>query len=45
MSESINLALTMPRAERRERMQALREHVTKHDVSEWSETFLATLVQ
>jgi len=43
MAESINLALMMPRAERMERMQALREHVTEHDVAEWSEKFLAAL--
>lgn len=43
MAESINLALTMPRAERIERMRELREHVIVHDVAEWSATFLANL--
>lgn len=43
MAESINLALTMPRAERRDRMRAMREHVMVHDVAEWSSTFLEAL--
>jgi trehalose 6-phosphate synthase/phosphatase len=43
MAESINLALTMPRAERRDRMRAMREHVMVHDVAEWSRIFLDAL--
>jgi trehalose 6-phosphate synthase/phosphatase len=43
MAEAIHLALTMPREERRERMKALRDHVMSHDVSEWSQGFLARL--
>jgi trehalose 6-phosphate synthase/phosphatase len=43
MAEAINSALTMPREERRERMEALRAHVMSHDVSEWAEVFLAQL--
>lgn len=43
MAESINYALTMPLAERRERMRMLRDHVMSHNVSEWSESFLAQL--
>jgi trehalose 6-phosphate synthase/phosphatase len=43
MSESIDAALRMPHAERRERMQMLRAHVMEHDVSGWAESFLAQL--
>ena len=43
MSEAIHYALTMPTTERRERMRAMREHVMRHDVSEWSRLFLEAL--
>jgi trehalose-6-phosphate synthase len=43
MAESFHIALQMPEAERRERMHALRAHVMAHDVSKWSDKFLAQL--
>ncbi|MGH7719862.1 MAG: bifunctional alpha,alpha-trehalose-phosphate synthase (UDP-forming)/trehalose-phosphatase [Gemmatimonadaceae bacterium] len=43
MAETINTALTMPREERRERMQAMRDHVMTHDVAAWAERFLTQL--
>ena len=41
MAESLNYALKMPEAERRERMRSLRAHVMCHDVSGWAEASLA----
>jgi len=43
LAEALHLALEMPEAERRERMQALRAHVMSHDVGKWSDGFLAQL--
>ena len=43
LAEALHLALEMPEAERRERMQALRAHVMTHDVAKWSDGFLAQL--
>jgi len=34
-ADAIHRALTMPRDERRERLEAIRAHVREHDVSEW----------
>jgi trehalose 6-phosphate synthase/phosphatase len=43
LAEALHLALEMPEAERRERMQALRAQVMTNDVSKWSDGFLAKL--
>ena len=42
-AEAIHRALTMPNAERRERLEAIRAHVREHDVSEWIAAQLADL--
>jgi trehalose 6-phosphate synthase/phosphatase len=43
VANAIHVALTMPRGERRLRMQALRSRVRAHDVYEWGRDFLDTL--
>jgi trehalose 6-phosphate synthase/phosphatase len=43
VAEAIHRALTMPREERRQRMQTLRQHVMTHDVDFWAERFLTAL--
>jgi trehalose 6-phosphate synthase len=42
-AEAIHEALVMPREERRERIEAIREYVHEHDVAGWLETQLADL--
>jgi trehalose 6-phosphate synthase/phosphatase len=42
-AHAVHRAITMPREERRERMQSLRERVTDYDVHRWVETFLREL--
>jgi trehalose 6-phosphate synthase len=42
-AEAIYAALTMPAAERRTRIEAIRDHVREHDLSEWVEAQLADL--
>jgi trehalose 6-phosphate synthase len=42
-AEAIYTALTMPREERRARLEAIREHVQEHDVVAWLETQLEDL--
>ena len=42
-AEAIHRALTMPAGERRERLEAIRSHVRKHDVAGWIEAQLADL--
>jgi trehalose 6-phosphate synthase len=42
-AEAIHEALVMPQEERRERSEAIREHVHEHDVAGWLETQLADL--
>ncbi len=44
-AEAYYAALTMPPAEQRRRMQALRARVMKNDVHRWGETFLRALDQ
>jgi trehalose 6-phosphate synthase/phosphatase len=43
VAEAMHRALTMPRDERRRRMQALRTQVSTHDVHRWVDGFLASL--
>jgi trehalose 6-phosphate synthase/phosphatase len=43
MAESIHRALTMPAADRRERMRSMRSHVMENDVGKWSRGFLDQL--
>jgi trehalose 6-phosphate synthase/phosphatase len=43
MADAIHMALTMPRDERRERMQKLRDHVMQNDVASWAASFLDRL--
>jgi trehalose 6-phosphate synthase len=42
-AEAIHEALVMPQQERRERIEAIREHVREHDVAGWLETQLDDL--
>jgi trehalose 6-phosphate synthase len=42
-AEAIDRALTMPVAERRERLESIRAHVREHDVAAWIEAQLADL--
>jgi trehalose 6-phosphate synthase/phosphatase len=42
-ADAYHRAMTMPRPERHARMQALRESVTRYDVSRWTEHFLGEL--
>jgi trehalose 6-phosphate synthase len=42
-AEAIHTALTMPRKERRARLEAIREHVRTNDISAWIETQLEDL--
>jgi trehalose 6-phosphate synthase len=42
-AQALHEALTMPAAERRERLDAIRAHVREHDVAEWIEAQLADL--
>jgi trehalose 6-phosphate synthase len=42
-AQALHEALTMPAAERRERLEAIRAHVREHDVAEWIEAQLADL--
>jgi trehalose 6-phosphate synthase len=42
-AEALHRALTMPAAERHERLEAIREHVREHDVAAWIEAQLADL--
>jgi trehalose 6-phosphate synthase len=42
-AEAIDRALTMPEGERRERLEAIREHVREHDVATWLEAQLDDL--
>ena len=42
-AEALHRALTMPAAERRERLEAIRAHVREHDVAAWIEAQLADL--
>jgi trehalose 6-phosphate synthase len=42
-AEAIQTALVMPRDERRERLEGIREHVREHDVVAWLETQLDDL--
>jgi trehalose 6-phosphate synthase len=42
-AEAIHRALTMPAEERRERIEAIRDHVREHDVAAWIEAQLADL--
>jgi trehalose 6-phosphate synthase len=42
-AEAIHAALTMPRDERRARLEAIRAHVRSHDVTDWLEAQLADL--
>ncbi len=43
LKDTIMRAITLPRAERRKRMRAMRRKVRENDVSHWSEQFLAAL--
>ena len=43
MATACQLALTMPREERRRRMRALRAHVRTHNVTAWVSAFLTAL--
>ncbi len=43
MASAYKRALTMPEAERRERMRALRKRVRTHDVHGWAESFIRAL--
>ena len=43
VAETIHDALSMPGAERRRRMRALRAQVFEHDVHRWAESFLGAL--
>ncbi len=42
-ADAIHRALTMPGPDRRERLAAIRRHVTEHDVERWIETLLTHL--
>src|SRR5439155_15929430 len=42
-AEALHRALTMPAAERRERLDAIRAHVREHDVAAWIEAQLGDL--
>jgi len=42
-AEAIHRALTMPVDERRERLEAIRDHVREHDVTSWIDAQLADL--
>jgi trehalose 6-phosphate synthase len=42
-AEAIHRALTMPAGERRERLEAIRNHVREHDVTAWIEAQLGDL--
>jgi trehalose 6-phosphate synthase len=42
-AEALHLALTMPAAQRRERLEAIRAHVRENDVAAWIEAQLADL--
>ena len=42
-AEAIHAALELPPAERRARLEAIREHVRAHDLAEWVELLLADL--
>jgi trehalose 6-phosphate synthase len=42
-AEAIDRALRMPEGERRERLEAIREHVREHDVAAWLDAQLADL--
>jgi trehalose 6-phosphate synthase len=42
-AEAIHRALTMPAGERRERLEAIRNHVREHDVTAWIDSQLADL--
>jgi trehalose 6-phosphate synthase len=42
-AEAIHRALTMPRAERRERLEAIRAHVRRYDIAFWIEAQLGDL--
>jgi trehalose 6-phosphate synthase/phosphatase len=43
VADAIHGALTMPREERRDRMQKLRDHVMQNDVASWASSFLDKL--
>lgn len=43
IAEAVHAALTMPAAERRMRMRAMRERVMTHDIARWTESFLEAL--
>ncbi|CAN5279253.1 N/A [soil metagenome] len=45
MKDAIVRAIEMPKKERQARMRSLRKRVLENDVSRWSSTFLATLVE
>jgi trehalose 6-phosphate synthase len=42
-AEALHRALTMPAAERRARLDAIRAHVRAHDVAAWLDALLADL--
>jgi trehalose 6-phosphate synthase/phosphatase len=42
-AEAYHKALTMPESERKSRMRALRERVFRHDVHDWTRSFLTAL--
>jgi trehalose 6-phosphate synthase len=44
IAESLETALTMPLAERRERWQAMFDHLVRNDIAAWRSAFLAALV-
>ncbi len=43
VAEALQRALTMPLAERRDRWQAMYDHLCQHDVTAWRESFLDVL--
>lgn len=43
VAEAILRAISMPLAERRARMQAMREHIASHSIDDWSESLLADM--
>jgi len=44
-ADAIEQALAMPLAERRERWQAMFDHLSRHDIAAWRDAFLAALEQ
>jgi trehalose 6-phosphate synthase len=43
MAQAMQIALDMPRDERKQRWRALMDNVTKHDIGAWRRSFLADL--